>query len=265
MPGIPRSLPEIIRRTLNGELSGMHVALPGKVVAYNATTNLADVQVMIQQSVWDDDGNRTYEDVGTLPGVPVQWPRGGGFKMTLPLAAGDFGALIFCSDGIGEWRTSGQSSQPADTRRMSIGWPFFSPGLFPDTQPPSPGDPGGSKAIWGADGGNGQIRATATTLELGPNPTSPIALATPLDAWIVKVCAALTALQTSDAAIQAQIAKILADAASTHTPITKTDDIATVITPTVSGAATTAVSNGATAVTAAATPPTIDSTLVKSL
>lgn len=138
--GLNRTLAEVIRKAISGELQDVHIALPGQVVRWDATKNLADVQVMVKHPLWDDDNNRTYEDLGVLLGVPVIFPRGGGYVMTWPLVAGDSGQLVFHSTPIGEWRTSGQSSSPADASRHSIGWPTFTPGLFPDTNPPNAGD-----------------------------------------------------------------------------------------------------------------------------
>lgn len=266
MAGIPRSLPELLKRAIAGKLSMVHVALPGQVVAYDATKNLADVQVMVQQSVWDDDNGRTYEDVGTLAGVPVVWPRAGGFKMTLPMAVGDTGLLVFCSDSTGEWRLTGQSSQPQDAERLGIGWPVFIPGFTPDIKKVSASDPASTKAIWGSDGGNGQIRATASTLEFGPNPTSPIALATPLDAWIALVCAAFTTISANGTASAAAMTA-LAAAMTALAAIPAVAAAAAQCTASASAATAAAATNTATVATAtaAAAAPTIDSTLVKSL
>lgn len=169
MAGLPRTLPELVKKAINGALQDVHVALPGQVSAWNAATNLADVQVMVQHPVWDDDNGRTYEDLGTLVGVPVMWPRAGGYVLTMPLSAGDTGLLVFTSTPIGEWRTSNQSSQPADASRHSIGWPVFVPGLFADTAPPSPIDVAARTAgvVFGQDGGAGQILVQGSIVKVG--------------------------------------------------------------------------------------------------
>jgi hypothetical protein len=169
MAGLPRTLPEVIRRAIDGALNDVHVAIPGKVLAYNATTNLADVEVQVQHSIWDDDSGRRYEDAGTLPGVPVQWPRAGGYLLTLPLAAGDTGLLVFNSDPIGEWRSTNQKSQPDDASRLSVSWPVFVPGVFADTNQFSAADLAARQAgvVLGKDGAEQQIRIDATGIKLG--------------------------------------------------------------------------------------------------
>lgn len=148
-----------MRRAINAALADVHVAIPGKVIAYDPAKGLADVEMQIQHSLWDEDGNRSYEDIGTLPGVPVAWPRAGGFVITLPLAVGDTGLLVFNSDAIGEWRATGQKSQPDDASRLSVGWPVFYPGLSADSNPLAAGDVTNrtSKMVLGEDGGNTQI------------------------------------------------------------------------------------------------------------
>ena len=203
MAGLPRTLPELIKKAIAGALQDVHVALPGCVVRWDATANLADVQVQVQHPVWDDDNGRTYEDLGTLLGVPVMWPRAGGFVLTLPMAAGDYGLLVFCSSPIGEWRSTGQSSQPVDASRLSIGWPVFIPGAFPDSSPYSVSDPHDSVAILGKDGAPQQIRIGASDIKLGATATIPVGLATP-------TTTAITALQTEVAAIGAYIAALTA-------------------------------------------------------
>ena len=139
------------------------------MLAYSATTGLADVDVQVQHSVWDDDNGRTYEDIGTLPGVPVMWPRAGGYLLTLPLAVGDTGLVVFNSDAIGEWRSTNQKSKPADSSRLSVGWPVFIPGLFADVNPFAAGDASQrtAGAVLGKDGGTTQIQINGSTVDIG--------------------------------------------------------------------------------------------------
>lgn len=169
MSGLPRTLPEVIKRALESALADCHVAVPGKVLKYDATTNLADVDVQVQHSVWDDDNGRAYEDAGTLPGVPVMWPRASGFSLTMPIAAGDTGLLIFNSDAIGEWRSTGQKSQPADSSRLSVSWPVFVPGLYADANQFAAGDATARAAgiLLGKDGAEQQLRIDATGVKQG--------------------------------------------------------------------------------------------------
>lgn len=199
MAGLPRTLPELVRKAIAGALQDVHVALPGKVLSWDPNTNLADIQVMVQHSVWDDDNGRTYEDLGVLAGVPVKWPRAGGFILTFPMQPGDTGELIFSSTPIGEWRSTNQSSKPADASRHSIGWPTFSPGLCADNNPPAAGDATARQAVLiiGKDGGSPQIRISGTDIKLGATATVPVALSTPTDAGLASMATAIGTLTTA--------------------------------------------------------------------
>ena len=176
-PGITRSTIEVIRKNIAGVMQDVHVALPGQVVGFSQATGLADVQVMIEHPVWDDDNNVTYEDIGVLPGVPVSWPRAGGFIATFPIAAGDTGLLVFCSTPIGEWRATGQKSQPADASRHDIGWPVFIPGFSPDTKAPSSNCYQAGAMVIGSETGTGQVIIKASEVDIGQGATDFIALA----------------------------------------------------------------------------------------
>lgn len=179
MAGIPRTLPELVKKAIAGAMQDVHVALPGTVQRWDATANLADVQVAVKHPLFDDDNGRTFEDMGVLLGVPVMWPRAGGFILTMPLTAGDSGLLIFNSTAIGEWRSSGQTSSPTDASRHSVGWPVFVPGLFPDLSPPAVGDltPRGAGVVLGKDGANAQLRIDGTHVDVGAGATDFVALA----------------------------------------------------------------------------------------
>jgi hypothetical protein len=177
MAGLNRTLAEILRKAFAGQVQDVHVALPGQIVRYDATKNLADVQVMVQHPVWDEDNRRTYEDLGTLLGVPVIFPRGGGYVMTWPLSAGDTGQLVFHSTPIGEWRTTNQSSKPVDASRHSIGWPTFTPGLFADNNQFSSGDVSQRQAgvVIGKDGSSEQILIQPGLIQAGASGAASVA------------------------------------------------------------------------------------------
>lgn len=175
--------------------------------------------------MYDDDNARSYEDMGVLIGVPVMFPRAGGYLVTLPLAAGDTGLLVFNSTAIGEWRMSGQTSKPADGQRLSIGWPVFVPGLFPDTAPPSPTDLAARTAgmVIGKDGGAEQIQIAPGVVQIGATGAAPL----PTKADYTALLAALTTFATglTVGTLVAQSAALVtalgAGAAPTYTTILK--------------------------------------------
>lgn len=166
--GLVRSLPEIVRRAVQARIADCHVALPGKVVRYDATTNLADVEVMVKHPLFDGDGRALDgEDLGVLVGVPVKWPRAGGFYMSFPLAADDEGELVFHSTPIGEWRTSGQKGDPDDASRHSLGWPTFRADLFNDSRALPDVSARGAGIVIGKEGSDEQIRIQSGLVQVG--------------------------------------------------------------------------------------------------
>jgi hypothetical protein len=247
--GLPISMPEVLDASARTLQARIHTHLPGKVVSYDPVTNTANVQPMVKGALFDREGERSFEELPTIPSVPVLWPRAGGFVVRLPLEAGDGVLLCFSEASLAEWRTTGQLSEPTDARRHSLGHAFAIPGAFPDVDVLSPLDAveilaGG--AIIGTDGSATDqiiIGGTVPGVRIGKLAVSPVALATPLLAYVSAAAAAATAIQAALAAIVA----IPANAAAL---------------PNVTASGT-AVTAAATAATAAAS--TAASTVTKSL
>ncbi len=106
------SLDTAIESTIATALKKVHVALPGRIVSFDPSTQTASVQPMIEQVLQHDQA----VPLPMLTDVPVQFPRGGAFVMTFPVAPGDECLLIFAERCIDGWFTSGQSSIPLDYR-----------------------------------------------------------------------------------------------------------------------------------------------------
>lgn len=130
MPITP-DLAELIREALISRLADVHVALPGKVTKYDAAKQVVDVEPGIKRTVPDADGNPVDEALPILPCVPVAWPRGGGFFVHLPLAAGDTGLIVFAERSLDTWRAKGQVTSASDRRTHGLSGAVFLPGLSP--------------------------------------------------------------------------------------------------------------------------------------
>jgi hypothetical protein len=186
--GIPRTLGETIDKRVRSFLSNVHTSMPGKVVTFypaTATTGpMADVELAVKHQVFDDDGNRTYEDYQTLQAVPVGCLRAGGYVIWLPVVAGDTVNVLFSESSIDEWRSSGQTSKPWDARRHSIGWPICVPIIAPDVMPLAVGDAAARLAgmVVGRDGQDEQIRIGPGTIQIGATATDFVALSSKVDA-----------------------------------------------------------------------------------
>lgn len=184
MPLVP-SDSENIKTGVSSALQGVHVSMPGQVQTYYPDTQTADIQPMVQEVLFTEDGNRSAFTFPVLPNVPIAFPRGGGFSMRFPLVQGDSVLLVFLESSISEWRATGQISEPLDLRRHGLGSPVAYPGLAPDTAPLAGGDDGVMRM--GMDGANQVFEATENELHVGKGASSYIALADKVDSFISKL------------------------------------------------------------------------------
>lgn len=181
--GIPRVPAEVIKRAIAVRVADMHVMLPGQVVSYDG--QLAAIDCMVKNPVFDDDGAiDVYEDLGTFVGVPVCWPRFGGFYLSGPLAQGDEGMLIFASTAIGEWRASGGKSEPVDASRHSLGWPVFFPALFNDSRPLPDSAARASGVVLGKEGSSEQLLIQSGLIQAGASDAQALPTKADYDALI---------------------------------------------------------------------------------
>lgn len=89
-----------------------HTCLPGIIVSFNAATQTAQVQPAIR-TIFMDTGA---VDLPVLVDVPVQFPRGGGFVLTFPVAKGDECLLVFSERAIDFWWERGGIQLPSEYR-----------------------------------------------------------------------------------------------------------------------------------------------------
>lgn len=209
---LPTSLAEVIEAAQRTAAAHMYTSLPAKVVSYNPATNTVDAEIQVKAPYFNLEGEREFDELPIVPSVPVIWPRGGGFVVTVPLAPGDFVWLMFSTLSLAEWRTTGQVSEPTDARRHSIGYPYALPGAFPDVSPLSPVDTltRTSKMIVGEDGGQAQIVIDSNPLlpsiKVGGNAIDLVALSTPTNAGLAACMAAANAAIAAAAGIIASLA-----------------------------------------------------------
>ncbi len=181
------SLVDVVEDGMRTLAARIHTCLPARVVVYEPITNTIEAELAVKSPFFRGDGERDYDTFPVIPAVPVVWPRGGGYVMTLPLQPGDFVWLMFSEASLAEWRTTGQVSEPTDARRHSIGYPYAIPGAFPDVSPLSPEPTQDipnrtTKMVIGADGGNAQIvidkNPLAPMIQIGRDASDFVALAT---------------------------------------------------------------------------------------
>lgn len=105
---------ETLRRVLDARLADLHTALPGRVQAYDAATQTADIEPMIKRGVptGGEEDEVALETLPVLPSVPVLFPSGGQCFVTFPLAVGDPVLLVFSERETSQFRSTGAVSDP---------------------------------------------------------------------------------------------------------------------------------------------------------
>lgn len=128
-------LASVIFGAMESRLVDVHTALPARVESYDAARQVADVKPMLRRVIRRTDMERVTEELPVLPCIPVLWSRGGGAFISLPLAAGDFGWVMFADYSIDRFRSTGEDSDPGDERRFDLANAVFLPnGPFPSAQ-----------------------------------------------------------------------------------------------------------------------------------
>ncbi|WP_051396134.1 Gp138 family membrane-puncturing spike protein [Ignatzschineria larvae] len=117
------SLYDLLINTIRSEQADFYTALPAKVISFNGHT--VTCEVMINRI--DENGKDLV--IPPLVDVPVQFPRAGGFCMTVPISSGDEGLVIFASRCIDGWYQSGGKGKPLDNRVNDLSDGFFIPGV----------------------------------------------------------------------------------------------------------------------------------------
>lgn len=128
--------------------------VPAKVIAYDAATQKATVEVATKQVVKVVDLRRIPPDAESvegvpptatatrrafiLPNVPVVWPRTIAGYITFPLVAGDTGELHVGDRDLTAWIKAGVASRPVQLRTHDLADSVFHPGLHADTNPITP-------------------------------------------------------------------------------------------------------------------------------
>jgi len=192
MPTEP-SKAEMFFDIFRSQLLDVHVAIPARVDSYDAATQTCKCTPVVRRARLNDNREIIKEDLPQFSNVPVDWTRGGGFFVTLPLAKGDFVQLLFNEVGTGVFRTSGDvPSNPGEIRRHSLSDPVAIPGgAYPDAQPV--GDASATDMVLGKDG-DAIIRIQPNgNILIGRQAIEKIARADRADAENVKIQSAFSA------------------------------------------------------------------------
>lgn len=116
-----------VRAALRGWQAGIWTALPGIVQSFDAEKCTVEVQPAVQAQTQDKNQNWQNVNLPVLPDVPVLFFGTAAFALTLPVAAGDEGLLVFGSRCIDAWWQQGGVQPQAENRMHDLSDAFFIP------------------------------------------------------------------------------------------------------------------------------------------
>ena len=119
-----------IRAGLQGLQSGLWTALPGIIQSIDPAKYTVEVQPAIQGVVTGSDGTEQFVNMPLLVDVPLCFPSGGGFLITMPLAVGDEVLVVIASRCIDAWWQNGGVGVPIESRMHDLSDAFAIPGPF---------------------------------------------------------------------------------------------------------------------------------------
>jgi hypothetical protein len=114
------TIAEVLDRAIRSRLARLRVSLPGVIESYDPATRTATVKPLLKETRFDEAGEEHVEALPMVCQVPVQFPGGGGFEITFPVAKGDSCMLLFADRALDKWLASGQDSDPIDLRRHDL-------------------------------------------------------------------------------------------------------------------------------------------------
>lgn len=120
---------ETLRMALESQQSKMYTALPAVVVDFDPIRQTVNVQPTIAAVVRQEDGTFKATNLPLLLDCPVQFPSGGGVVMTMPIAKGNEGLVVFASRCIDAWWQLGGIQNPMELRMHDLSDGFFIPGV----------------------------------------------------------------------------------------------------------------------------------------
>jgi len=112
----PASPFQALRAAIKSE---MHCALPGIVQAFDPESQTATIQPVIRSRIAKESGIE-HVQLPLLANVPVYFPGGGVFALTMPVQTGDECLVVFADSCIDAWWQSGGVQNQIDMRSHDI-------------------------------------------------------------------------------------------------------------------------------------------------
>ena len=184
---------DVIGSAVSSLRASIYVTWMGAIVSYDPKSRTASVQPMQNDPRDDvDTGAVVSEPWPVLHGVPVAWPRFGGFMIVGNLNPGDAVTLqAFDLDPTTVIR-QGRSQSPIDVayvRRLSGNFWRIIPD---DIVSPASDVPGSGVTIMGLDGNSAQVRISSGSIQLGASASHPVSLSNLVDGNFSNIIQACT-------------------------------------------------------------------------
>ena len=111
---------QVIRNALDQRVAHLRVAMPGRIEAFDATKQTADVLPLLSDLIINAEGEERTESHPVISSVPVQFAGGSGYAATFPVAVGDPCLLVFCDRSIDTWFARGAVDLSNDGRTHDL-------------------------------------------------------------------------------------------------------------------------------------------------
>ena len=142
-------LEDLVTRIVRKAMRETRVAMPARLDGYEAGSRRARVQILVPELL--DDGRTVDQPI--IPDVPVGTIGGGGGGVTMPLASGDTGIVIFMDQDTGAYFSDGETGGQDSGRRHSMNDAVFIPLTFGGNADPDNVNITGATVIIVASGG----------------------------------------------------------------------------------------------------------------
>lgn len=118
------SLTQLLDEVIASELVDVHVNRAGIIDSFDASKQLAKVNITSKLIIRDAKGKDTFKEIPLLIDLPVVFPQVQGFSITYPIKKGDECQVIFEERDTANFRETGNISEPRSRRRFdfSDGW-----------------------------------------------------------------------------------------------------------------------------------------------
>lgn len=166
---------QLLQDVLDRRLGEVHVSMPGRIKSYDASTQLAEVECLLNPTLMTAEGEETIV-IGVISNVPIEFPSGGGYFISFPLAAGDPVKLTFHDYSLDVWMQRGGVVDVKDLRSHHQSDASAYPGLR--AKPEKLTSASASKLVIGKDDdASMQITIDGSVIKIGDTAVNFVAMA----------------------------------------------------------------------------------------